>query len=90
MTSAQSKALLEEMASPGAKPLVGPVVLLAGGGAIAAVEYRIALALGVRVGIVEGSGRSAARLLVDDEWKESENLVRLPPDAVKLREFLAS
>lgn len=60
-----------------------------GGGAISAVEYRIALALGAQVAIVEGSGRAAAQLLVDDEWKQSENLVRLAADAVKVREFWA-
>jgi hypothetical protein len=61
-----------------------------GGGAIAALEYRMALALGARVVIVEGSGRSAARLLNDGEWNKSENLVRLPADAAALRSFLAS
>jgi SLOG in TRPM, prokaryote len=61
-----------------------------GGGAIAAVEYRMALALGARVAIVEGSGRSAAQLLSDDEWNKSEKLVRLPADASALRSFLAS
>ena len=61
-----------------------------GGGAIAAVEYRMALALGAQVAIVEGSGRSAARLLNDGEWNKLENLVRLPADAAALRSFLAS
>ena len=41
---------------PGQVKLVG-----IGGGAIAAVEYRMALALGAQVAIVEGSGRSADR-----------------------------
>ena len=61
-----------------------------GGGAIAAVEYRMALALGAQVAIVEGSGRSAARLLNDGEWNTSDNLVRLPADAAALRIFLTS
>jgi SLOG in TRPM, prokaryote len=61
-----------------------------GGGAIAAVEYRMALALGARVAIVEGSGRSAAQLLSDGEWNKSEKLVRMPADAAALRSFLAS
>jgi ppGpp synthetase/RelA/SpoT-type nucleotidyltranferase len=61
-----------------------------GGGAIAAVEYRIALALGAQVAIIEGSGRSAAQLLSDGEWNKSENLVRLPADTAALRSFLAS
>ena len=69
----------------------GQVTLLGiGGGVISAVEYRMALALGARVAIVEGSGRSAARLLSDEAWEEAENLVRLPADAEALRELLAS
>ena len=63
-------------------------VLGINGGEIAALEYRFALALGARVGIVEGSGREAAKLLADDEWLPSENLVTLPADPMTLRAFL--
>jgi ppGpp synthetase/RelA/SpoT-type nucleotidyltranferase len=70
---------------PGQVKLVG-----IGGGEISAVEYRLALALGARVAVVEGSGRAAAQLLADDEWKAAQSLVRLPADAQALREFLAS
>lgn len=70
---------------PGQVKLVG-----IGGGTISAVEYRVALALGARVAILEGSGRSAAQLLKDDEWNRSESLIRLPADAAALRGFLAS
>ena len=78
-----------DIVAAGIKP--GQVKLVGiGGGAIAAVEYRMALALGARVAIVEGSGRSAARLLNDGEWNKLENLVRLPADAAALRSFLAS
>jgi hypothetical protein len=77
-----------DIVAAGIKP--GQVKLVGiGGGAIAAVEYRLALALGARVAIVEGSHRSAARLLNDGEWNKSENLVRLPADAEALRSFLA-
>jgi ppGpp synthetase/RelA/SpoT-type nucleotidyltranferase len=48
-----------------------------GGGEIAACEYRIALALGVRVGLVEGSGGAADELLNDPRWAGVPNLVRL-------------
>jgi tetratricopeptide (TPR) repeat protein len=63
-------------------------VLGINGGEIAALEYRFALALGARVGIVEESGREAAKLLVDDEWLPSEHLVQLPADPMTLRAFV--
>ncbi len=59
-----------------------------GGGAIAAQEYRVALALGARVGLVEGSGRSAGDLLADPAWAGSPNLYRLPAVAAALRAFI--
>jgi ppGpp synthetase/RelA/SpoT-type nucleotidyltranferase len=48
-----------------------------GGGAIAAAEYRIALTLGVRVGLVEGSGGAADELAGDPRWAGVRNLVVL-------------
>ena len=41
-----------------------------GGGAIAACEYRMALAFGARVGILAGSGREADAFLQDPLWRE--------------------
>jgi ppGpp synthetase/RelA/SpoT-type nucleotidyltranferase len=69
-----------------------PQVKLLGinGSSIAAAEYRMALALGARVGLVQGSGHEAARLLSDDEWASSEMLVHLPADAMTIRGFLGS
>jgi hypothetical protein len=61
-----------------------------GGGAIAAAEYRLALALGARVGLVAGSGRSADALLGDPLWRAFPNLRALPPRPARLRAFLAS
>ena len=61
-----------------------------GGGEISAVEYRIALAMGARVAVIEGSGRAAAQLLADDEWKDAQTLVRVPAGMEGLRQFLAS
>ncbi|MBU1712413.1 MAG: hypothetical protein KKD47_04835 [Proteobacteria bacterium] len=58
------------------------------GGTIAAAEYRIALALGVRVAVLEESGREKEKLLQDDDWKDSEMLVELPADAMTLRVFI--
>lgn len=59
-----------------------------GGGAIAAHEYRVALALGARVGLVEGSGRSAGELLSDPTWSGAPNLHRLAADAASIRAFV--
>jgi len=50
------------------------------GGAIAGFEYRLALALGAKVGVVEGSGREADVLLQDPDWKKEDQpgLIPLP------------
>jgi hypothetical protein len=58
------------------------------GGAIAAAEYRIALALGARVGVIEDSGRAVDGLLADPDWKAAERLTRLPADAMTLAAFV--
>jgi len=60
-------------------------VLGINGGAISAAEYRIALALGARVGLVSGSGREAGAIFTDPLWSASQSLLDLPadPDAVK-------
>jgi len=63
-------------------------VLGVGGGRIAAAEYRIALALGATVGLVEDSGREAGRLLAE-ESRPGRGPVRLPADGETLRAFLA-
>ena len=60
------------------------------GGEIAAAEYRIALALGARVGIITGSGREAAKLLPDNEWGAAGNLLRLPSEAMTVKAFIGS
>ena len=60
------------------------------GGTIAAVEYRMALALGAIVAVVEGSGGEAGKLLTDDDWNASKTLVRLPADAMTVRAFIGS
>ncbi len=60
------------------------------GGEIAAVEYRIALALGASVGVLEETGREAARLLADKDWAQSETLVPLPTDPETVRAFIGS
>lgn len=58
------------------------------GGRISAAEYRIALALGARVAVVEGSGRAAAKILSDDDWGTSKRLAALPDDEATVRAFI--
>lgn len=61
------------------------------GGKIAAVEYRLALALGARVCVLTDSGREAAALFKDEDWRGCRNLVPLPAtcvEAMSLRAFL--
>jgi ppGpp synthetase/RelA/SpoT-type nucleotidyltranferase len=65
-------------------------VLGINGGDIAAVEYRIALALGASVGVVEQSGREASKLLADEQWVVAENLAPLPHDEETVRAFVGS
>jgi ppGpp synthetase/RelA/SpoT-type nucleotidyltranferase len=60
------------------------------GGTISAAEYRIALMLGAKVGIIKDSGRAAAKLLVDKDWNGAENLIALPQDGATLRAFVGS
>ena len=66
----------------------GVRVLGVNGGQIAALEYRIALALGATVGLIADSGREAGRLLGDERWTSSR-LLRLPVDPETLRVFVA-
>lgn len=63
-------------------------VLGINGGAIAGAEYRMALALGARVGLMAGSGRAAGRLVGDPDWDESEGLLELPADAATVGAFV--
>ena len=65
-------------------------VLAINGGEIAAAEYRIALALGATVGVLEESGREAARLWTDEEWREAQGLIDLPPEEAIVRSFVNS
>jgi len=60
------------------------------GGNIAAVEYRLALAFGAKVGIVRSSGREADRLLDDPLWNDHPRLHPLDPSEEAVRRFLIS
>lgn len=65
-------------------------VLGIGGGAIAAFEYQLGLALGAVVGLVEGSGRAVHRLLEDPLWCDHPNLARVQATASSIRSFISS
>ena len=72
---------------------IGPAdvrVLAIGGGRISAAEYRMALALGARVGAISGSGGSASELLRDPWWAATARLVELTPDLDVMRDFLGA
>jgi ppGpp synthetase/RelA/SpoT-type nucleotidyltranferase len=60
------------------------------GGKIAGFEYRLALALGATVGLLEPATRSAASLQRDPDWKTDRNLLAVPKDAMTLRAFVPS
>jgi hypothetical protein len=54
------------------------VVLGINGGPVAHLEYRMALAFGAKVGVIRDSGRAAAALLADPDWKDNPRLCVLP------------
>lgn len=65
-----------------------------GGGPVASVEYRMALAMGASVGVMPVAKNftepldAVDAILVDPQWKEFTNLLPLPFDAATLRAFL--
>jgi SLOG in TRPM, prokaryote len=61
-------------------------VLGVGGGEIATIEYRIGLALGARVGLIEGSGPEVDAMLADGRWNHT--LERLPGDSAAVAAFI--
>ncbi len=58
------------------------------GGPISAFEYRLALALGAPVGVMEPPTRAAAQVLADPDWRECGGLIGLPEDARSVQVFL--
>ncbi len=58
------------------------------GGLLSAFEYRLALALGAKVGILVQSGRAASELLPDADWSHDGGLVPLPRDWATLSAFV--
>jgi hypothetical protein len=59
-----------------------------GGGALSAVEYRIALSLGASVGLVAGTKGAAQGLLDDPLWSGFPNLYLVPFDVATVRAFV--
>ncbi len=60
-----------------------------GGGALTALEYQIALALGGEVGVVADSGGAADSLRKDPFWSTAVNLTVLPSDRMSIKVFIA-
>jgi hypothetical protein len=58
------------------------------GGILSAIEYRMAIALGARTGIIEDSGMEADKLLLDKDWNTQPKLFSLPNDCNAVRSFL--
>ncbi len=63
-------------------------VLGVNGGDLAGFEYRLALALGGVVGVVQGSGRAAERMLPDPFWQTAHAFAPLPRDWATIAAFV--
>lgn len=63
-------------------------VLGVNGGAISAFEYRLALLMGAKVGVLRNSGRAANTLFEDEDWCAAPGLLALPADTQTLRAFV--
>ena len=57
------------------------------GGPISASEYKMALALGVSVALLEGSGREAKAIRHNRQWRASPGLICVPVDPYVIEEF---
>lgn len=64
-------------------------VLGIGGGRYAGLEYRLALMMGARVGVMKGSGGAADAILDDSDWRDHPHLMALPYDVQTLRLFVS-
>jgi len=60
------------------------------GGQLSAFEFRLALALGAKAGVVQQSGREAERLLPDPFWRDFVGLAPLPKDWATIAAFINS
>ncbi|MGD0262411.1 MAG: RyR domain-containing protein [Verrucomicrobiota bacterium] len=76
-----------DLVSAGVDPCRVKLISYAGG-QIGRVECAVALALGVRVGVVEDPTLPTERKFSNPEWQDHPNLLRLPLDSATLRAFL--
>jgi hypothetical protein len=58
------------------------------GGSISASEYKMALALGASVALLEGSGREAKKIRHNRQWRASRKLLCVPVDPFVIEEFV--
>lgn len=58
------------------------------GGKIAGFEFRLALTLGARVGIIRHSGRAASDIFEDEDWNDIPGLLELPNDPQTVEAFV--
>ncbi len=58
------------------------------GGKVSAFEFRLALAMGATIGLIEDSGRAVASLLTDPSWKDWRGVARLFNDAETIELFV--
>ena len=58
------------------------------GGKIAAFEFRLALTLGAKVGIIRDSGRAATEIFENADWNVAPGLFRLPSDPHTIKDFV--
>jgi hypothetical protein len=57
------------------------------GGPISAIEYKMGLALGAPVALLEGSGREAKAIRHNRQWRTSRGLLCVPVDPYVIEEF---
>jgi hypothetical protein len=58
------------------------------GGDLTLLDYKVAIALGVRVAMLRGSGRAADALAQDEDWQSITNLLWLPRDEKAVKAFV--
>ncbi|EGV16228.1 RyR domain-containing protein [Thiocapsa marina] len=76
-----------DLLSQGVRPAEVRVIGI-GGGTVAGLEYRLALMMGAKVGVLRGSGRAAEEILEDPDWSGHPNLIALPYDPQTVRLFV--
>jgi len=58
------------------------------GGRLTALEFRLALAMGATVGVIQNSGAAAKDILEDEDWKKADRLLLLPDDPQTAKAFV--